>query len=316
MRIFLASPLFVLLCSLILASLEDQAAAFLPTPTNGASSSSLAGVLGIPRGGAWYFGKTTAARKYKQLLRDQASLLERQLRQSTEELALLRRQLKTSQTLLHRSSPQGVRSRSAEQQANKLRALAENQDLKKRCNSLESEVESLLKMKDELQAMMDRQTEKMKELEAQLSAKGEENAKLEEKYQREMEKLKKEIDAKYQKQIAELTKLMEQRVKEAAEHARQVALREVEAKIVQATTEERQRGEKLLQEERKRSEAAVEREKVKMRKLAKALFEREKKLNTLGNDLGETLSTSTKGVPSLASRSGNANIKVDTIRKF
>ena len=139
------------------------------------------------------------------------------------------------------------------------------------------------------------------------------------KYEKEMQRLIQEIEAKYLKQIAELTALMNKRVEEAAEHARQVALRDLETKVVEATETERKRGEKLLDAERRKSEAAVEREKVKMRKLAKALFEREKKLNTLDKDISSALdSASSSSIKSSmsGSKTNPSNFKVDTIRKF
>ncbi|CAB9516927.1 expressed unknown protein [Seminavis robusta] len=264
----------------------------------------------IPRGGAWYFGKKSAARKYRELLEEQVNMLDRQLRQSQEELALLRRQLKTSQAILHRS---GLKGASAEGQASKLATLTENQDLKKRVASLSKEILQLEKMRNEFQAIIQNQHMKMEELEAKLQEKELANQNVVAKYERELQSLKLDIETKYQKQIADLTNLMNKRVEEAAEHARQVALREMDAKIAQATEAERQRGEKLLEDERKRSEAAVEREKVKMRKLAKVLFEREKKLNTLDKDIMEVASPVKS---SFGSKTGNPTYKVDTIRKF
>ncbi|CAB9512822.1 expressed unknown protein [Seminavis robusta] len=287
--------------------------AFVPRSPQQSTASVL---MQIPRGGAWYFGKRTAARRYRELLEEQVTMLDRQLRQSQEELALLRRQLKTSQSILHRS---GLKGASAEGQANKLAALTENQDLKKRVASLAKEILQLEKMRDELEAIIQVQHMKMEELEAKLQEKELANQNLVAKYEREMQSLKLSIESKYQKQIADLTNLMNKRVEEAAEHARQVALRELDAKVSQATQAERQRGEKLLEDERKRSEAAVEREKVKMRKLAKALFEREKKLNTLDKDVMEVASSSSSSTvksSSFGSKTGNATYKVDTIRKF
>lgn len=276
----------------------------------------LQAALSIPRGGAWYFGKKTAARKYRELLEEQVFMLDKQLRQSQNELALLRRQLKTSQSLLHRSAHPGARIMG--HQADKLRALTENQDLKKRVGSLTQEVLQLEKIRDELQTMMEVQHAKMQELEAKLNSKELENQQMAAHFERELQRLVKEMDAKYRKQIADLTKLMEARVTEAALHARHVAMADLESKVAEATDAERRRGERLLEEERKRSEASVEREKVKMRKLAKALFEREKKLNTLDKDISSAMDVSNNVKSSMmaSSKTNNNSFKVDTIRKF
>ena len=290
-------------------------AAFLPQQQHQPCSA----VLQIPRGGAWYFGKKTAARKYRELLEEQVVMLDKQLRQSQDELSLLRRQLKTSQSLLHRTGAPALRTKSSEQQAEKLKAVSENQELKKRVASLTKEVTALAKMRDDLQTIIDNQHQKMEELELRMKEQTDASSNLVQTHQRELEKLKREIETKYQKQLADLTVLMNKRVEEAAEHARQLALKDISLKIEQATAEERSRGEKLLDAERKRSDAAVEREKVKMRKLAKALFEREKKLNTLDKDIASMESSNIKTTSSpMASgkTSGNSSYKVDTIRKF
>jgi len=286
-------------------------------PVPGAISAALA----VPRGGAWYFGKKTASRKFRQLLQEQVRMLDKQLRQSQEELALLRRQLKTSQSLLHRTGSPALRTKSAVQQAEKLKALAENQDLKRRVVSLTREVTQLEKMRDDLQAMIEKQNAKMAELEEKLKDKEAATEALIEKYEKQLQALKRDIESQYQQQLADLTKLMNKRVEEAAESARQLALKDLAFQVEKATAEERTRGEKMLAEEKRRSDAAVEREKVKMRKLAKALFEREKKLNTLDRDLTadevEYASRSTgrqTGGSSSSSRSLNSSFKVDTVR--
>jgi len=277
------------------------------------SSNQAATVLQVPRGGAWYFGKKTAARKYRELLEEQVKTLDKQLRQSQDELALLRRQLKTSQSLLHRNR---VPSKSSSDvQTAKLQALAENHDLKNRIQSLTREVDALSKMRDDLQTIIDNQHKKMVELEERMKQQATESSALTARHEKAMEQLKRDIESKYQKQLADLTALMNKRVQEAQESARQQALKEVSFKVQQATAAERARGEKLLDDERKKSEAAVEREKVKMRKLAKALFEREKKLNTLDKDLTDSSTIKASASP-MASGKTSGTYKVDTIRKY
>ena len=283
-----------------------------------ASSTTTAFALQIPRGGAWYFGKPTAARKYRQLLQEQVIMLDKQLRQSQDELSLLRRQLKTSQSLLHRTGSPSLRTKSSEQQAEKLKALGDNQDMKKRILSLTREVAALETMRKDLQTIINNQHQKMEDLEQQLKQEKDASEMTLQKHQRELEKIKRDIETKYQKQLAELTALMNKRVTEAAEHARQVALRELDQKVEAATVAERTKGQKLLDAERKRSDAAVEREKVKMRKLAKALFEREKKLNTLDLPSEDSSNIRTTSSPMAGSKTAGKTppSATNTIRKF
>ena len=284
-----------------------------------ASTTNAAFALQIPRGGAWYFGKPTAARKYRQLLQEQVIMLDKQLRQSQDELSLLRRQLKTSQSMLHKTGSPSLRTKSSEQQAEKLKALGDNQEMKKRILSLTREVTALEKMREDLQAIIDNQHKKMQDLEQQLKQEKDASAMTLQKHQRELENLKRDIETKYQKQLADLTALMNKRVIEASEHARQMALKELDQKVEAATVAERTRGQKLLDAEIKRSDAAVEREKVKMRKLAKALFEREKKLNTLDNpDLSSVDSSNirTTSSPMAGSKTTGKTTATNTVRKF
>ena len=288
------------------------------TPRQQESITSLNSVLQLPRGGAWYFGKKTAARKYRELLQEQVQTLEKQLRQSKDELALLRRQLKVSQSLLHRTGSPSLRTVSSEKQSEKLKVIAENNELKKKITSMTKEVGQLEKMRNDLKAVIEQQHKKMEELEEKLKTMDSDNASLVEKYEQQIERLKKDIDAKYQKQIEDLSRLYEKRVEEAEERGRQMVLRDVDARVEKATAEERAKYEKLLAEERRKSEAAIEREKVKMRKLAKALFERERKLNTLDKDLSNLdSSTNIKGQSSIpTSKTGQASHSVNPVRKF
>ena len=71
---------------------------------------------------------------------------------------------------------------------------------------------------------------------------------------------------------------MELRIQQATEAAHQAAMAQMDHKLAELTEHLRLEKERELEVERKRSVDAVEKEKVKMRKLVRALANREKKL--------------------------------------
>ena len=212
------------------------------------------------------FRPQTAAEKYRETLEDQVLLMDRQLRQTRDELAKLREQWST------KSSPpdeDAVVSKASK---------AELAALKQQVLTLTEQVNELTKMKEDLQNMLEREQAKVVELEDALAQERQLTLELQEGYELQLQELQAQLEKKAQQQMDDLRKLMEKRVEQAAETARIAAQKMVQEQIELATAQLKLEQQRELDAERKRSEQAVEVEKRKMRKLVKALAIREKKI--------------------------------------
>ena len=212
------------------------------------------------------FGSQTPAQKYREMLEDQVLLMDRQLRQTRDELTRLR-----EQWTVKTGPPDG---NSAIPNASKEELAA----LKQQVSTLTLQVKQLTKMKEELEEMLEKEQARVDELEEALAQERQLTKELQEGYERQLKELQVQLEKKAQKQLDDLRKLMEQRVEQAAEAARISAQRMVQEQIDLATTQLRLEQQREMDAERRRSEQAVDAEKRKMRKLVKALAIREKKI--------------------------------------
>lgn len=215
----------------------------------------------IPRGGG-IFGKMfpgiASSNSYQKLLEEQKTLLERQLRQSREEMALLRKQIK-------KLSSKSVSKTEADAKAKeeKERHLAEVKTLNKQVESLKIAVVKLSEMKDRLEQLIESERAKVADLEAKLKQAGQGEELLKAKYEKQLMDLRAEMEAKAAQQLKELKNIMEEQMRQATARLEETLKSEAQTR---------------LKEEQKKAAQAVEKEKVKMRKLVQALAEREKKL--------------------------------------
>ena len=219
----------------------------------------------------WKF-QPSASELYRQTLEDQVLLLDRQLRQSRDELILLRKQLGTGMGSSSSSSSSSSSGRSTRTQK------ATTSALKQQVATLQSQVNQLERMKLQLEQLLEEEQRKVGELERQLQEQQALTEEIKERYERQLEALQQQLEQTARDQMRVLEKMWEERLKQAVEAATVAALAEVETKLAQATERVRQEKEREIEMERRRSTEAVEREKMKMRKLVKALAIREKKL--------------------------------------
>jgi chromosome segregation ATPase len=221
------------------------------------------------------FGKQSAADLYRQTLEEQVLLLDRQLRQARDEMGILRKQFTT------RSAKPAPKISSQE------RTL-----LKQQLASLTSQVKQLERMKLELEDMLERESIKVQELTTKLAEQEQLTQALQEKYIKQLQTLQEQLELKAQKQLQQLQEIMEQRIQQATEVAHQAAMAQIGEKVAEATETLRLEKDQELEWERKRSVEAVEKEKVKMRKLVRALANREKKLFAKKTSAQESSSSS------------------------
>jgi hypothetical protein len=131
------------------------------------------------------------------------------------------------------------------------------------------------------------------------------------KLERELATLQQQLEKKTTQQLQELEAIWNQRMKDALTQAATVSLAAQQQAVHAAEERVRLQAATELQAERGKATAAVEREKVKMRKLVKALAVREKKL------LAATEQRSTSQPQRLAAadaKTKQVNRKADTVR--
>jgi hypothetical protein len=281
------------------------------------------------------------AKRYRKHLEEQSFLLDRQLRQSEEELLQVKKRFKAMQG-------QQVQQTASSVTKERQREVAQTQiilTLKEQIARLEEEVARITAMRDEFQVFFTEQQEKVQTLQDQLATAATESDAAKERFGQQLIALQEELEAKTTKQLEELRMMLEQKMKVALEQARVSAAEELKKSRVSAAeelkksrvssdeelkksrvsaakelkeavekTEHRvqQQAEKRVQEEQGKAQKAVEQEKVKMRKLVKALAKREKKLLAQTEKEPKTITTrlsaSTADAKHLNAR------KADTVR--
>jgi chromosome segregation ATPase len=245
--------------------------------------------------------------RYRKLLEEQTFLLDRQLRQSEEELMQVKKRFKALQD-------QQLQKTASSVTKERQREVAEKQTihaLKQQVAQLEQYVSRITAMRDEIQVLLTEQQGKVQTLQDQLASATTESDVAKERFERQLTALQQELEAKTTKQLEELRIMMEDKMKAALEHARVSAAKDLKEAVEKTEHRVEQQAEKRLQEEQRKAEKAVELEKVKMRKLVKALAKREKKL--LAQTEKEP-TTATRLSPSTADAKRQAARKADTVR--
>lgn len=222
----------------------------------------------LPRGGALFdfFRGKSASQRYQHSLEEQVRVLERQLRTTKDEATQLRKLLKLASQTSRRQAVNQTREEQAFFQAE--------------LSVLMAQLAKMESLKLELEQLLEEEQKRAVELEKLLKGEKANVGELIKKHDAEIKELQKALNMKMQKQVDELQKTMDTKIKDATNHARAEALKLLDEKIKQAVEKVQTKAEKDLELERLKSLEAVERERVKMRKLVKALAEREKKVFT------------------------------------
>ncbi len=209
---------------------------------------------------------------YRQSLEEQVLLLDQQLRQAREELIGLRDRRKEfiKNQKISRFVVSGKEQRKAIQKEQTL--------LQQKIESMLIQLEQMERMKVELEELLQASNLRIQELEAKLVEQHDLTRELEENYKQQIAAIKASLADTAAQQSSQFEAMQQERIRQAADAARQEAMLEVEERISQVTEDLQAQHEKAMQAERQRSIKAVELEKKKMRKLVKALAIREKKL--------------------------------------
>ena len=235
-------------------------------PTSWVAANANPALLEALRGGAgppkqsqyWWQSLFTRPKQYRQALEDQISWLEQQIRQVIEEKRLL------------------------QQRNEKLFLLPGSRDVnyKSDLQALQLQVDELEEGKQVLVELLEEQTEKINHLTKLCHESQSNRMELEKSYQNQLEDMEHQLEEQTQKQLEQLDTLLNQRVEQAQERAK----REVWNDYHQSNTEGKLRARlasKYTQElelERQKTTAAIEKQRQKMRTLAKAMAIREQKL--------------------------------------
>jgi hypothetical protein len=200
--------------------------------------------------------------QYRRLLEEQRDLLERQLRQTREELAQVRKQYQELQ-----------KRKNAQVTSEQTKLYHE------RIAALERELEEAAGLRHKLEKALDLEKRKVTELEAKIKKlEHKRSAKDVADHQAQLQALRQELEASATEQLQELRITMEQRMQEALKHARVAAEQEKQLALEETTSRLTKEFQKQLEDQTRTADLAVERERIKMRKLIKALAEREKTL--------------------------------------
>ena len=242
-------------------------------PTSWVAANANPSLLEALRGGAgppkqsqyWWQSLFARPKQYRQALEDQISWLEQQIRQVMEEKRLL------------------------QQRNEKLFLLPGSRDVnyKSDLQALQLQVGELEEGKQVLVELLEEQTEKINHLTKLCHESQSNRMELEKSYQNQLEDMEHQLEEQTQKQLEQLDTLLNQRVEQAQERAK----REIWNDYHQSNTEGKLRAKlasKYTQElelERQKTTAAIEKQRQKMRTLAKAMAIREQKLAAKQNEL-------------------------------
>lgn len=262
MRSLVVSSLLIVLSTSLYCrctALRSIATTICPSPPHTVSSP-----LWTLRGGAGLWGRLRSpSSHYRRMLVEQRDLLERQLRQTQDELTALKKKHKQLQT---------ARLSSGADRSSQLRLL------RNQVAELEADATALLEMRDDLVRMLEEEQFKVRTLEAKLAELQRSQGDVRAEYEWQIAEMRRDMEEQASRQLAELKAMMEARMQEALAKAAKAAEQERLAAVADAERRVQQQAQKELEKEQKKAAEAVEREKVKMRKLIKALAEREKKL--------------------------------------
>jgi chromosome segregation ATPase len=270
----------------LLSSASSSAAATTTTVATtcaaGASSfttrSTIATVSSVRGGGWFFFGSSRVEDRYRKSLEDQIQILERQVRAAREETTQLR---KLAKLTAGNSIAYGTGMTAT---------------LKEEIAMLQKQISQLENFKQELELLLKEEQQRSADLQAKLETAGANALELHNQHLLAMEELEKKMLERAKKQLEELNALMDVRIKEAAGKARRDALQEMDQKISEAVSKVEAKAKAELEDERQKAADAVEKERAKMRKLVKALAEREKKASDKASGKA-TVATSSRKQP-------------------
>jgi len=208
---------------------------------------------------------------YRNALKTQVSQLEAQLQENRDLIKQLRGQvqsLKRTNTLL------GDQQHRSTSEAHK----AEIAHFQQQIRSLEDELRQIKKLKIDMEKLLKKEEAAVAKLEARLAAAGDEQIELKKKYDIELEKVRQAYEKRMEEKLNELRHVMEEKMelavaaeKEKAALDRQRAIEETEERMEKET-------DRRLKSERQKMNEAIAEEKLKMRKLVKAMAKREQKV--------------------------------------
>ena len=226
------------------------------------NSDGLHRVTFLPRGG-WNGGKKES-KQYRESLEQEILTMGRQLRKARDEVAILRDRKKKATVVVRRDD---------ESREKVLKLEEENEILQGRLSELEAE-------KSELSSALQASAEQVSALDSTLANEMQKNDEAVAKMRQQIHELKASADEEGKRAASENEAKAELRIAQAIEEATMKAEADFAAKIQSIEEKLQKDKEDALESERIKSVEAVEAERKKMRKLVKALAQREKQLSS------------------------------------
>jgi len=211
-------------------------------------------------GSLWWQSLFARPEAYREALEDQITWLEQQMRQVMEEKRLVQSQAKKVKRM------------------DSLRQSGRNTSANRELKLLEEEYQELDQGKVALEEMLQDHQRKVEHLTALCRRASDKRAEMQKDYESQVQSLEQELHHQTQTELERLERLLQQRIKDAQERARQQVLDQAPERINQATAALTAEFAQQIQEERKQTQDALSKQRLKMRSLAKAMALREKKL--------------------------------------
>lgn len=212
----------------------------------------------------WWQAPFQRPQQYRKALEEQVLWLEEQLRQVTEERRLIQQRLDKIPVvpLLDRQGSVSTHTRQLQQQL----------------EALQEQLEDLTQAKQALVDVLEDQERQIQNLVEQCEQAHQHGRDVQASYQLQLDQLTLQLHHQTQDQLTQLQQVLQQQIQQAQQQAKEQVWAEAKERIAKITAQLQRQFDAELQAERLKTAQAIERQRQKMRSLAKAMALREKKL--------------------------------------
>lgn len=210
----------------------------------------------------WWQAPFQRPQQYRKALEEQVQWLEEQLRQVTEERMSLQQRLQSvpGMPLLDR------------------RVAEQTTQLREQLAALQEQLEDLAQAKQALVDLLEDQERQIQTLVDKCQQAHQRGQDVQASYQLQLDQLTSQLHHQTQDQLTKLQQLMQQQIQQAQQEAKEQVWAEAKERIAKVTAQLQRQFDAELQAERLKTAQAIERQRQKMRSLAKAMALRERKL--------------------------------------
>jgi len=233
------------------------------------------------RSSLWWQSLFDRPKQYRRALEEQIQWLEQELRQVMDEKMRIQQQLQTQQQQAA-SEPSGSSFLlGLRRSASTSTSLAQRQTLQlqqQQVDLLQAQLDDLVEGKEALQELLSEQQRHIDHLVEECEQAHWNRCDVRAQYQEQVEHLTHQLHQQTQDRLAAMEERLQERIVQAQQNAREQVWHEGKERLSTLSAEFTQRYQDELQTQRLQTQQAVEKQKRKMRSLAKAMAQREQKL--------------------------------------